>query len=453
MILQKFKSNIVSHLSYFLGSDGEAAVVDPELDCQIYLDSAEQGQMKIKYVFETHRNEDFIVGSKALSDSTGAAICHGSWPEYKYGELVNDGQEFEVGDLLVKALYTPGHTPGCISYAVTDLESGNENVLVFTGDALFVNEVGRTDFGGLEKKREWSENLYDSIFNRLLPLGDHVIICPAHGAGSICGSDIAQREFSTLGAERLMNPRLQLSREEFIEYKLKERHNYPPYFRLMEEYNIVGTTSIGPCESYESLVPQEFKNMVNEGAAVLDTRSASAFSSAHIAGSYSIPLSHLSFTGWFISHETPVLTIVEDVLHLKEVSELERIGYDDLHGYLAGGMASWYSQGYPTESSRIIDADELKSWLDSEKDFYLLDVRSKDEFQRGHIQSATNIPVTDLQDRVSEVPKDQPIAAICSSGNRSGIGAKILLRNGYKDVYNVAGGMTAWRKLGYPVLK
>ena len=230
MIVEKFKSKIVAHLSYFIGSEGEAFVVDPERDCQSYLDVARRENMRIKYVFETHRNEDFIIGSKELAYLSGAEIYHGLWPEFQYGNVLTDGQDFNVGALKVIAIHTPGHTPGCVSYAVTDLDSGQETVLVCTGDTLFVNDVGRTDFGGPDKRRDWSENLYNSVVNKLLPLGDHVILCPAHGAGSVCGSNIARREWSTLGLERLMNPMLQLSRDDFIHAKVHEHHEYAPYF-------------------------------------------------------------------------------------------------------------------------------------------------------------------------------------------------------------------------------
>ena len=210
MIFEKIKSNVVSHLSYLIGSEGEAFVVDPQRNCRIYVDIAQREGVQIKYIFETHRNEDYVIGSLELSSLTGASIHHGPWPEYKYGEVLRDGQAFQVGKLEVKAIHTPGHTPGCMSYAVADNATGGETVLVCTGDALFINDTGRTDFAGPDKIRAWSENLYKSIHEKLLPLGDHVVICPAHGSGSVCGSGIAARELSTLGAERRMSPYLRL---------------------------------------------------------------------------------------------------------------------------------------------------------------------------------------------------------------------------------------------------
>jgi hydroxyacylglutathione hydrolase len=452
MIVEKFKSNIVAHLSYFIGSEGEALVVDPQRDCLIYLNEAQRNNMSIKYIFETHRNEDFIIGSRELAHLSGAKIYHGPWPTFQYGDVLIDGQEFKIGKLKVTAIYTPGHTPGCVSYAVTDLESGQEAVLVCTGDTLFVNDVGRTDFGGSDKRREWSVNLYNSIFHKLLPLGDQAILCPAHGAGSVCGSNIALREWSTLGLERMMNPFLQLSQEEFVEYKVKEHHEYAPYFKLMEKYNIEGAPFLGAGKHYEALPLDKFTEKMNEGAVVLDLRSPAAFGGAHIKGSYSIPPGLLSFTGWFISFDKPIITVIDNDSKLDSLSSLARIGYDNVVGYLGGGLASWYSAGYPLEASKhLITASDLKSWLDSGKECFLLDTRSKDEFDEGHIKSATHIYLGHLQERIDEIPRTLPIMVVCGSGNRASVATSILLRNGYEEVYNFLGAMKAWRKLGYPL--
>ena len=245
MILHKIKSQIVSQLSYFIGSGNEAIVVDPMRDCETYLNLSMKEGMNIKYIFETHRNEDYIIGSKELSSLTGSEIYHGQWPDFEYGNIAKDGEEFKFGKIKATILYTPGHTPGCISIAVTDLETGSQPILVCTGDALFVNDVGRTDFGGASNRKAWSENLYDSIHNKLLPLGDHVVLCPAHGSGSVCGGGIAERELSTLGMERLENPLLQLCNEEFVQTKVEEHHEYAPYFKMMEFFNVKGAPFLG----------------------------------------------------------------------------------------------------------------------------------------------------------------------------------------------------------------
>ncbi|MDH5200289.1 MAG: MBL fold metallo-hydrolase, partial [Candidatus Bathyarchaeota archaeon] len=283
MIFERVKSKVVAHISYFIGSQNEAVVVDPRRDCGVYVEIAQREGMRIRYVFETHRNEDYVIGSRELAHLTGAEIYHGPWPVFEYGETVGDGQEFFFGKLRVTAIHTPGHTPGCVSYAVADLDSGGETVLVCTGDTLFIGDVGRTDFGGPER-RKWSESLYDSIFNKLLPLGDHVVLCPAHGSGSVCGGRIADRELSTLGLERLTNPLLEMSREEFVEHKVEEHHEYAPYFRTMERLNVEGAPFVGCGPNPPPLKPSEFKEKAGEGAIIVDTRPPPGFGAGHIKG-------------------------------------------------------------------------------------------------------------------------------------------------------------------------
>ena len=319
MIFERFKSKIVAHLSYFIGSDSEALVVDPRRDCHVYVSKAQLENMNIKYIFETHRNEDYVIGSLELAQLTGAEIYHGPWPDFKYGHRLTDGQEFHVGNLKVTALHTPGHTPGCMSYAVADLASGEETVLVCTGDALFVNDVGRTDFGGVEKRRVWSENLYHSLFQKLLPLGDGVILCPAHGSGSVCGGNIAEREWSTLGLERRMNPLLQLSKEQFVERKMNEHHEIPPYFRKMEQYNLEGPPILRNLPDPKFLSTTEFQNLIDKGAVVVDTRTPPAFGSAHINGSYNIWLSGLPmFACWVLPYDQPILLVLKETDQVRE---------------------------------------------------------------------------------------------------------------------------------------
>jgi hydroxyacylglutathione hydrolase len=216
MIFERIKSEGLAHLSYFIGSEDEAVVIDPRRDCQVYVDLARREGMTIKYIFETHRNEDYIVGSLELKNLTEAEIYHGRGLEFKYGNFVDDGQGFSFGKLKLTALHTPGHTDESMSYTLADLETGKEPVMVFTGDALFVGDVGRTDLYGPEEAPRMASNLYDSIFNKILPLGDQVILCPAHGAGSVCGGAISKREYSTLGLERIYNPVLQKRRRKSL---------------------------------------------------------------------------------------------------------------------------------------------------------------------------------------------------------------------------------------------
>ncbi|MHA1132609.1 MAG: MBL fold metallo-hydrolase [Candidatus Helarchaeota archaeon] len=229
MFLKRIESEGLAHFSYLIGAKNEAIVIDPRRDCQVYYDLAREEEIKIKYIFETHRNEDYVIGSAELAHLAGAEIFHGAGLDFKYGTPIQDGQAFNFGDLILKALHTPGHTDESMSYTLHDPSAGSEPIMIFTGDALFIGDVGRIDLYGPEEAPRLAEALYDSIFDKILPLGDGVILLPAHGAGSVCGGNIATREYSTLGLERLQNPVLQKSKEEFIQFKVSEEHDRPPY--------------------------------------------------------------------------------------------------------------------------------------------------------------------------------------------------------------------------------
>lgn len=453
MIFEKIKSEIVAHLSYFIGSDGVAAVVDPRRDCQIYVDISQREGVKIEYIFETHRNEDYVIGSRELSYLTGAKIVHGPWPEFRYGRIAEDGQEFSIGKMKVTTIYTPGHTPGCVSYAFTDLKSGDTPILVCTGDTLFVNDVGRTDFGGPEKRMEWSENLYDSIFTRLLPLGDHVILCPAHGSGSVCGGKIADREQSTLGLERLMNPVLQKSKMDFIEYKINEPHEYAPYFRMMEKYNIEGAPFVGFGPNPPPMKPDEFKERLDKDAVVVDTRPPPSFGAGHVKGSYNVVPKRLGLVGWVLNYDNPLLLILGSQKQLDYiVKNLVRIGYDDIVGYLSPSIVSWYRANLPLERLDLMTVNDLKEKM-KDDEWLVLDVRNKIEWLEGHIKGSLHMYGGSLAKQVDKVPEGKEIAVICKSGTRSSFASSILLRAGRKNIHNVLGGLEAWRNAGYPITR
>jgi len=453
MIYERLKSEIVSHLSYFIGSGNNAFVVDPTRDIQHYLELAEKHGVNIKYIFETHRNEDYVIGSIELAKQTGAEIYHGSWPEFKYGKVVNDGDEFRVGNLKVAALATPGHTPGCRSYVVTDLETGNDPVLVCTGDTLFIGDAGRTDFGGPENRVKWSTWLYESIYEKLLPLGDHLLLCPAHGSGSVCGARIANREDSTLGAEKLMNPWLQMSREEFIKEKSEEPHNYAPYFKQMEIFNLEGAPEYGLGPTIEALSAGELERYFKNGAVVVDTRPPPSFASGYIKGSYNISMSRLSMSGWVLHYDKPIVLVLGNLSEIDEtVTGLARMGYDNVVGYLKPSIVSWYLTARPIDRLGMMTTPELKEKLDTE-DWTVLDVRSIEEYESGHIEGSINIYTGLLGQNLDKIPMDKPIAVICKSGTRSGFGCSILKRNGVENIYNIMGGMTSWRNAGYPMVK
>jgi hydroxyacylglutathione hydrolase len=460
MIFERIRSEGLAHISYFIGSGEEAAIIDPRRDCHVYLSLAKKKRLKIKYIFETHCNEDYAIGSVELTNLTPAKVYHGPGLKFKYGETLKDGQEFYIDTLKLTAIHTPGHTDESMSYVLTDPSAGKEAFMVFTGDTLFVGDVGRTDLYGPDEAPRLSGNLYDSIFNKILPLGDGVILCPAHSGGSVCGKAISKREESTLGLERIQNQALEKrKKEDFVKFKVAEQHERPPYFRMMEKYNLEGPPLLWHLPRPSPLTPVEFQKRIESGAVVLDTRMPPAFGGAHIKGSYNVWLTGIpSYAGWVLPYDKPILLVVEDMREVDEaVRYLVRLGYDKVEGFLCDAlsctMEAWYNRALPVEHTKLLTVQELKELLTKGEDLLVLDVRSDGEWEEFHIEGATHIYVGHLQEHVSELPKDKPIAVLCNVGRRSSLGTSILLRNGFRDVYNVLGSMTAWRNAGYPVTK
>lgn len=459
MIFDRIKSEGLAHISYLIGSKKEALVIDPRRDCQLYIDLARREELKINYVFETHRNEDYVIGSCDLAQKTGAKIYHGPGLNFKYGETLRDGQVFHFGELKLTAIHTPGHTDESVSYALADTTMNDNAIMVFTGDTIFVGDVGRTDLYGPRETLRLSDALYNSIFNKLMPLGDGVILCPAHGAGSVCGGAISEREWSTIGLERLKNPMLQKTHDEFIMFKVGERLERPPYFKKMEQYNLEGPPLLANLPNPPPLSPVEFQKRINQGAQVVDTRAPSAFGGSHIKGSYNIWMEGLpGYAGWVLSYDKPVLLVLESRRQLETaISYLVRLGYDQIGGYLcagleACGLESWYTSAFPFEHLGLFSVQELKDRLDRGDNFTVLDVRTDREWNEGHVENALHVYVGNIQKRLDKIPENQPVAFICSVGNRGSLAASIFLRAGRREAYNVLGGMTAWQEADYPII-
>jgi len=453
---ERIKSEGLAHLSYFIGSENEAIVIDPRRDCQVYVELARREGMNIKYIFETHRNEDYVIGSLELKKLTDAEIYHGHGVGFKYGNYLNEGQEFDFGSMKLTALHTPGHTDESMSYFLADLDTGKEPVMVFTGDALFVGDTGRIDLYGPEEAPRLAANLYDSIFNKILPLGDGVILCPAHGSGSVCGGAIAKRDYSTLGLERVQNPALQkTNREEFIKFKLEEQLDFPPYFKKMEQYNLQGAPLLQGLPTPKPLSPAEFRTEIEKGAVIVDTRMPHSFGGTHIRNSYSIWLGGVpSFAGWVLPYNKPILLVLEEKEQLEAaIRYLVRLGYDNIKGFLSGGISAWYMKALTVDEVSLISVHDLKNKLEKHEEMTLLDVRKEKEWDEGHIQGAKNIYVGELEENLDKVPKDSRVIVYCDSSRRSSIAASILKKHGYNNVSNVLGSMTAWKNAGYNTVK
>ena len=445
MYLEKVKSPGLAHLSYILVDGGYAAVIDPRRDCRIYMDIAYQHGAQIKYVFETHRNEDYVIGSLELARMTGADIYHGSALPFAYGKAVYQGDTFEFGSVRLQVLETPGHTYESISLVLYDQESGPDPVGIFTGDALFIGDAGRTDFFP-DRMEETAGLLYDSIFEKILPLGDQTLIYPAHGAGSVCGEGMADREFSSLGLERRNNPALQhASRNDFIQKKIRESHSKPPYFARMEEYNLKGAPQVEPLHPPRPLHADQFEAAMQEGMLAVDTRSPEAFAGAYIPGSLAVPLQMLpAYAGWFLPYDTDLGLIVESYQDLDTALRfLARIGYDRVTGFLKQGLHEWEIRGKYYETIPAVYAGEIQRRIRDKESFTILDIRTQSEFDRGHLPHAQHIFLGELPRRLDEIGPERPVTTFCGSGLRAIIAASILKKNGFREVEDCLGSMQA----------
>lgn len=455
MLFERVESEGIAHYSYIVGDGNEALVIDPRRDCEVYTRMAAAAGMRITTILETHRNEDYVVGSVELSARTGADIFHADGHlDYGYGEAVEDGMRWKVGRLEVEAISTPGHTLGSMSYLLRD--SGGDPWIVFTGDVLFAGDLGRVDFMGMDRAEEMAGLLYDSIFNRLLPLGDGVIACPAHGAGSVCAASIADRKWTTLGIERIRNPRLQVKGKDDFIAKMAVALEMPPYFKEMERLNLVGAPLLSSLPEPSPLSAREFAKAADEEI-VLDTRMELAFGAAAVPGSLSIWLGGVpSFAGWFLHYDKEILLVDETGNPGEAVRRLRRLGFDSIRGYLAGGMLAWHTAGMESSSIATASVHDLCLRLDEEEKErgWILDVRGGDELQKaGRISGAHNIHLTVLPERIGEVPRDRHIYIFCGSGLRSMVAASILRREGWEEVTVILGGLAGWSSARCPVVR
>ena len=446
MLLKTIKSDGLAHLSYFLGSGSDACVIDPRRDIDSYLDLAHRNGMRITHVFETHRNEDLVSGAAALGEATGAKVWHGPNPAepIRYAETVRDGDSFTIGDIRIEVLETPGHTLDSVSYAAIDPRQGEQAFGVFTGDALFVADVGRTDFYP-DAKRDMVGKLYDSL-QKLLALGDQAVLYPAHGAGSVCGSGISKREVSTLGHERLFNPHFQFdTREAFIDAKVQEHHYNPPYFKMMERLNVEG----GNRPARDVLPVPLTPNAVFEAgdAQIVDVRGVADFAGAHVPDSYCIPHDMLaSFAGWFLDYERDIILIARDAEQAEASAvTLARIGYDRIAGFHAG-IVPVASNNLPWRSLDVVDTAVVKSRVKTDDNWTLLDVRALEEFEAGHIEGAVHAYVGHLPDAAQDKLGMDRVTVMCGSGARATIAASALLRSGIRNIDVYLGSMKAWSK-------
>ena len=457
MILRQVTSEGLAHHSYYIGSGGTAAVIDPRRDCDVYLDLARGVDQQISLIFETHRNEDYVTGSRELAERTGAAIYHGPVTAFSFGTRVREGMRFMVGDLEISVIETPGHTPDSISLVVTDKKVSGDPYMVFSGDALLSGDVGRTDLFGNGRCEEAAGMLYDSIWHKILPLGDMVLVYPAHGAGSACGAEIVDHPVTTIGYEKKTNPLLRKDRQAFIDYKSGEHHYVPPYFRNMEIANLDGPPLIGQLQELIPYTCQQVKELAGKGAQILDTRPPCSFGPGHIGGSLSVWREGLpAFMGFFLSYDSPIILVDDFTLDLVPVMrQFVRLGYDNLKGYLAGGFPGWYKAGERFSRHRVWSVYDLHAEMEpATEELYLLDVRDiRNREKAGHIPGDHHLYVGDLPQRITDVPRNANIVVYCDAGYKGCLAASFLSIHGYPRVTNILGGMAGWSAAGFPVEK
>ncbi len=450
MLFERIASIGLAQYSYIVGDGTEAIVIDPRRDCEIYIRKALDAGMQITHILETHRHEDFAVGSVELARRTDAQIWHADAQlPYKYGKAATEGQSWRLGNFKLSAIHTPGHTEGSMSYVLYAAQ--DVPWMVFTGDVLFTGEVGRVDFLGMDRALEMAGHLYDAIFRKILLLGDGVLLCPAHGAGSACGGVIADRPWSTLGLERELNPRLQFSTRESFMTDVTRQLPKPPYFERMEVWNLEGPPHLGALPVPKALSAIGFMSFVEAAreTVIIDTRDMVGFSGGHIPGALDIPMQLLPlYTGWFVPYDVPILLVTGTCDPMDAVRHLIRIGYDDVAGYLVGGMRAWAASRMPVETAPFIAPQTL---ADHQGSLWVLDVREEEELQGGTVPGAHNIPLKQLPQRLGEVPDGASVVTYCRGGPRSMLAASVLRREGYKMTSVLLGGLNAWREDGLPL--
>ncbi|MEO8930486.1 MAG: rhodanese-like domain-containing protein [Caldimonas sp.] len=460
MIFERIKTPGIAHVAYLIGDKGEAAVIDPRRDVDEYLTLARKHQATIKYSIETHRQEDFVMGSAELARLCGARVINGRHSEFGHGDIqLGDGESFEIAKgVRIVALHTPGHTPESMSYAVYLKDAPDRAWAVFTGDTLFIGEAGRTDLTDPSKTAEHAAQLYDAVHAKLVPLGDQTILLPAHGAGSVCGGNIAERDESTLGLERAYNPVFVRSREAFIQGKLDERIPRPPYFRHMEQVNSGGGMgALTTASSVRVLQPKEFQSESRRGI-VFDLRRPEAYAGGHIPGSYSIWSAGLPvFAGWVADPGSSIYLVVDDADKALDdaVKALGRVGLDRVEGVLAGSFEAWRDHGLPMAGIGTVDPTRVHADVGSGA-LHVIDVRDDQEFEtEGHIPGASHLYVGYVERELDRLEpsfdRNAPVVVTCGVGHRASLAASMLMRRGARDVRNLLGGMQAWQHLEQPM--
>lgn len=465
MYFKQFYLACLAHASYLIGSEGEAAVVDPQRDVDQYIAEAEAQGLKIKYVIETHLHADFVSGHSELADRTGAEVVMGAKAGATFSHRgVRDGDEITIGKIVLRFMETPGHTPESICILVIDSRVSDEpqKVLkVLTGDTLFIGDVGRPDLAGGKgyTPRMMAEMMYDTLHEKLLKLPDDVEVYPAHGAGSMCGRNMSKETSSTIGEQKKTNYALKpMAKDDFVRMMTADLPEAPAYFPKDAEINRGGAHALAEVSRPVALPPQEVNNLATHGHVVLDVRSPREFGAGHVPGSLNIGLGgqFASWAGILVPMGTPIVVVAESDEKVDEaVMRLARVGIETAKGYLRGGIDAWREAGLGMAHLTQITVGDLRKLIEKEAELQIIDVRRPPEYEGGHVPHALHAPLATLQSNIPNLTLDpaKPTAVICAGGYRSSAATSILKQQGFKKLLNVTGGTGAWIDAGYPTEK
>ena len=467
MEFHQYYLGCLAHASYLIGSEGEAAIVDPQRDVDAYLADAEARGLAIRHVLLTHLHADFVSGHVELARRTGATIAIGAraGAEFEHRAL-SDGDEIRVGAVRIVALETPGHTPESVTYLVYEsaeaVEAGAPSKAL-TGDTLFIGSVGRPDLVGSQglTPEEMAGMLYDSLHEKILTLPDDVVVYPAHGAGSACGKGISTERFSTLGEQRRTNYALQpMTREEFVEFACTGLGTPPRYFAASARANRRGAPGLDELEAPPALTPAQCAERQAAGATVLDVRKNTEYGAGHVPGSLNVGLggNFASWCGTLLDPAGEIVLVGADEDQIAEARmRLARVGLENVSGALAGGVAAWEAEGRALGRIEQVDVDELARRTGSVPELQILDVRTPGEVEGGAIDGSVSAPLATLQENLDEVvaqlDPSLPTAVVCAGGYRSSAATGILAARGFDALTNVLGGMKAWVEAGHPVVE
>ncbi len=455
----------LAQASYFIGCQkaGIAAVIDAKRDVDTYLEIAKANKMKITHIFETHIHADFLAGSRELAALTGADmyLSDEGGEDWKYEfahKGLKHGDKIKMGNLSFEVLHTPGHTPESISFLLTDAPASSEPVMLFTGDFVFVGDVGRPDLlekaaGVMGTADAGALQMFDSI-KKFAALPDYLQVWPGHGAGSACGKALGAVPSTTVGYERIRNWALQFGNDKtgFVKYLLEDQPEPPKYFAMMKKLNRVDRPLLTEVPKQKLLTVTELKAAMEKGIKLIDARNKTDFAAGFIPGSYNIQDNNAfaTWAGWFVKYDEPFMLLAEQSQLDDLTRKLMRIGLDNVYGYIPS-ISAWTDAGGTLDKGNVISIEEAKELM-SNNGIQLVDLRGETEYNSGHIAKADNVFVGTLPQNLDKVSKDKKVIIHCQSGDRAAIGYSILAKNGYKNVVNFSGGMNEWVNEGEPVV-